>query len=70
MLAPKTTFRAPIKERRHLLRAAESLNTTPSNLCRLAIRELLNGLEKQQLIASSSSAPEASSALRLRKEAP
>jgi len=50
----RTTFRAPAEDHRRLRRAAESLETTPSEVCRLALRDLLNGLEKQQLIASSS----------------
>lgn len=71
MATPRVSFRSPYQERRRLLRAAESLNTTPSALCRMALRELLNGLEKKQLIAPPVSAsPKASSALRLCKEAP
>lgn len=52
MATPRISFRSVYSERRRLLRAAESLSTTPSNLCRVALRELLNGLEKMALIAS------------------
>lgn len=71
MATPRISFRSAHSERRRLLRAAESLSTTPSSLLRLALRELLNGLVKEQLIPTSPSAlPESSYALRLRKEAP
>jgi len=52
MATPRISFRSAHSERRRLLRAAESLDTTPSNICRVALRELLNGLEKMALIAS------------------
>jgi hypothetical protein len=71
MATPRVSFRSPPTERRRLLRAAESLGTTPSNLCRLAVRELLNMLVKEQLIPTPPSAlPESNYALRLRKDAP
>ena len=52
MATPRFSFRYAHSERRRLLRAAESLGTTPSTLCRIALHELLNGLEKMALIAS------------------
>lgn len=71
MATPRVSFRSPSLEHRRLLCAAESLCTTTSILCRLAISELLNSLEKQQLISPQSSAsPEVSFALRFRKVAP
>ena len=51
----RTTFRSAAEDHRRLRRAAESLGATPSELCRLALKDLLNALEKQQLIASSRS---------------
>ena len=71
MATPRVSFRSPSLDHRRLLCAAESLGTTTSNLCRLAISELLNGLEKNQLISPPSSASsEVRFALRFRKEAP
>jgi len=51
MATPLISFRSAHSERRRLLRAAESLGTTPSHLIRLALRDLLSGLEKMALIA-------------------
>lgn len=49
----RTTFRASPEDHRRLRFAAEALDSSTSELCRLALRDLLNGLEQQKLIASS-----------------
>jgi hypothetical protein len=71
MATPRVSFRSPSPEHQRLLCAAQSLGTTTSNLCRLAIRDLLNGLEKKKLISPPFSAsPDDRFAYPLRKEAP
>lgn len=52
MSAPRTSFRSHYTDRARLKKAAQQLSTTPSELCRTALKELLDGLERRQLISS------------------
>lgn len=49
----RTTFRSGPEDHRRLRFAAEALDSSTSELCRLALRDLLNALEQQKLITSS-----------------
>jgi len=49
MVSPRFSFRFPSLERQQLFLAAKKLNTTPSSLCRAAIRKFLYDLEDNQL---------------------